>query len=161
MRISNKEEVMNVQHIVNSDSDVNTSTRVFVYGTLKQGFTNHGLLSRFVCLHRACWVYGKLYDTGWGYPALHDVHQASQQDVISQNKVYGELYEAQPEVLRQLDRLEGYMSENHPQNLYQRVYIKVYGAEGFTEDAQTYVFARTITRSMKWIASGNWQPHHK
>lgn len=73
---------------------------VFVYGTLKQGFGNHVLLkdSKFVSNGHTKEEY-VMYSTG-GFPVVAEAETGLH--------VSGEVYEITPEVLKRLDRLEGY-----------------------------------------------------
>ncbi|WCP66793.1 gamma-glutamylcyclotransferase [Vibrio tubiashii] len=69
---------------------------VFVYGTLRQGQSNHHLLahSEWLGKHATPPIYS-LYDLG-AYPAVVDGHSV----------IYGEVYRVDEQTLRQLDRLE-------------------------------------------------------
>jgi len=91
--------------------------RVFVYGTLKKGFSNHGrIFGGYDIKITPAWTYGKLYDLGW-YPAM----------TIGNEKVYGQLIEFEnPEILRRVDYLEGYKGKNHPDNYYERCMVDVF-----------------------------------
>lgn len=75
---------------------------VFVYGTLKDGFSNNRLLSAADFVGRGCTV--KPYvmmDTG-GFPVVF-------QETAKAN-VAGEVYEVDGQTLKALDRLEGHPS---------------------------------------------------
>jgi gamma-glutamylcyclotransferase (GGCT)/AIG2-like uncharacterized protein YtfP len=76
-------------------------TRIlFVYGTLKQGFPNHGHISsqRYLGVAQAAQKYA-MYRYG-SYPALVD-------DENSLHKIIGELYEVDESSLTHLDKVEG------------------------------------------------------
>lgn len=49
--------------------DGEAAARVFVYGTLMPGHLRWDLLSGAVVAHEPAATAGRLYDTGWGYPA--------------------------------------------------------------------------------------------
>ncbi|MGO4889311.1 gamma-glutamylcyclotransferase [Anaerobacillus sp. MEB173] len=100
---------------------------VFVYGTLRKHEINHHYLQGANCIATQCWTYGKLYDTGYGYPAM--VADSSQ-------RVYGELYEVNEQLVKRLDVLEGYV-EGRADNLYDRIIETVYTD---TEDIRAYVY---------------------
>lgn len=76
------------------------NTRLFVYGTLKRGCSNHAQMAgaQFLGLARTPPGY-RLYDLG-GYPAI----VARPGDA---NAVVGEVWSVDPEVLARLDRFEG------------------------------------------------------
>ena len=85
--------------------------KVFVYGTLKEGFGNNALLRDATFVSRGCTVQPYLMlDTG-GFPVVF-------QDPAKHN-VSGEVYEVDDATLAQLDRLEG-----HP-SFYERKEITV------------------------------------
>lgn len=69
---------------------------VFVYGTLRQGQSNHHLLAQSELLgnHTTPPIYS-LYDLG-SYPAVIEGH----------NAIYGEVYRVDDDTLKQLDILE-------------------------------------------------------
>lgn len=92
--------------------------RVFVYGTLKKGFSNHDrILSGYDIKITPAWTYGELYDLKWGFPAM----------AAGRNKVYGELLEFDDqEMLQKIDRLEGFRSNGSRSNFYMREIVTVY-----------------------------------
>jgi len=91
--------------------------RIFVYGTLKQGFSNHDrIFGGYDIKITPAFTYGKLYDLGW-YPAM----------TVGSEKVYGELIEFNnPEILKRVDYLEGFKGESHPHNYYERREVDVF-----------------------------------
>ena len=74
-------------------------TRVFVYGTLKQGFYNHRVMQHaggtFVGEDT---TKGQMYSRG-AFPMV---------DISKDGRILGEIYELEEENLKILDRLEGY-----------------------------------------------------
>ena len=91
--------------------------RVFVYGTLKKGFSNHDrIFAGYDIKITPAWTYGELYDLGH-FPAMTE----------GNNKVNGELIEFEdPGILRKIDRLEGYVGRNNPDNFYDRLEVDVF-----------------------------------
>ena len=99
-------------------------TLVFVYGTLKKGFYNHANrldgsagYAKFI---KNDWVNGQLYDLGV-FPAAvlnynadldgsneSEITQLQTPTAMPPQKIFGEVYEIDMNVLQKLDRLEGY-----------------------------------------------------
>ena len=93
------------------------STLVFVYGTLKQGHSNHRIMhmddeSESALVMRDATIKGDLYDLG-PFPGA----------VESKNggKIVGEVWDVSNQTVRHLDRLEG-----HP-DFYKRKKVPVLG----------------------------------
>ncbi len=124
--------------------------KVFVYGTLRQGETNHYLLTESVCLVSQCYTNGKLYDTGCGYPAMVSDET---------NQVLGELYEVTAKQLKQLDWLEDYHGHGE-KNEYERITQPIFSVEGEVE-AFVYVYHVSKVTGLLEIASGDWKSHQK
>ena len=122
--------------------------RIFVYGTLKQGFGNHHrIFGGFVIKIQLAFTYGRLYDLGW-YPAMTE----------GSDKVFGELIEFNnPEILKRVDYLEGFKGENHPHNYYERRIVDVF-VGGDTVKAWVYFLSEEqVSRyGGNFIASGEW-----
>src|SRR5690606_14486755 len=97
--------------------------KVFVYGTLRDGESNAYLLQNSIRLAEQSWTQGRLYDTGFGYPALEQ---------SDSTVVFGELYSVTEEELQQLDYLEDYSPNRENNNLYERVEQKVFTDNGLT-----------------------------
>lgn len=93
-----------------------TKYRVFVYGTLKRGESNHRLLarSRFVGVATTEPRFRLLEAYGGAYPYL----------VAGQQSIRGEVYEIDGGTLYSLDRLEGYRADSEV-NHYNRETITV------------------------------------
>lgn len=84
---------------------------VFVYGTLKDGFSNNRLLKDAEFISRGCTILPyRMYETG-GFPVVFQEHQ--------DGNVSGECYAVTDEQLKRLDSLEG-----HP-NFFERREIAV------------------------------------
>lgn len=124
--------------------------RVFVYGTLKKGFSNHNrILEGYDIKITPAWTYGMLYDLGY-FPALTE----------GNNKVYGELIEFDNlEILRRVDSLEGFRGENSNFNFYDRKEVQVYTNEKTIFAWVFFISANTlIDYDEKIISSGVWNP---
>jgi gamma-glutamylaminecyclotransferase len=115
--------------------------RVFVYGTLLIGESNHQLIegSRFIGPARTVLGY-RLFDLG-PFPAMIAEGAGS---------VAGEVFEVTSAVLEALDRLEG-----HPE-WYQRTTIAL--ADGTSADA--YLMRPEQVEGRLSIASGDWRDKH-
>lgn len=95
---------------VSAATDDKGKIRVLVYGTLKQGHSNHALLERANAEFLG-------YDSVTGHYSLYDLGAipAVMDNTVEQPRtIRGELYAIEPEGLAALDLLEG-----HP-NFYQR-----------------------------------------
>jgi len=121
-----------------------TRTTVFVYGSLKKGQGNHGLLRGAEELGRAeIDVQGRFIDLGW-FPGVTDE--------ISANitRVKGELYRVDEEGLRAVDCLEG-----HP-DFYGRCKLET------TEGVRTWIYrlpgASYPSSEFDEVPNGIWNP---
>ncbi|WP_174733087.1 gamma-glutamylcyclotransferase [Mesobacillus harenae] len=122
--------------------------RIFVYGTLRKHEKNHSLLENTKCLAEQAWIYGELYDTGLGYPAMKaSLH----------HKTYGEVFEVDKQNLGLLDELEDYIP-NRNSNLYERVLQTIYTDSGEME-AEVYVTDRNELLGEP-ILHGDWKLYH-
>ncbi|WP_158595112.1 gamma-glutamylcyclotransferase [Oceanobacillus piezotolerans] len=119
---------------------------VFVYGTLMQGERNHHLLKSATCVYREAYVFGKLLDTGFGYPAwVYD------KDTFT----YGEVYEVDSSILKELDQLEDYR-EGRDHNLFERIKITAYNDRDDHIDCYIYAAGERLMNSTIEIPHGNW-----
>ncbi|UGY91317.1 gamma-glutamylcyclotransferase family protein [Streptomyces gobiensis] len=128
---------------------------VFVYGTLRPGGSNYAwaLRGRTACEEPARMRGLALYE-GPGYP--YAVAPA-------EGEVHGELVLPAParyaEVLRVLDRLEGY-APGAPDNLYERVTAEAVRPDGSTVRAWVYLAAAPLADKLRaagtMIAGGDW-----
>lgn len=73
-----------------------STRKVFVYGTLMKGETNHGYLERSTCIGKATIKGYEMHDVGW-YPAI----------VPGDNLIIGELYQVPLSDMPSIDMLEG------------------------------------------------------
>lgn len=109
---------------------------VFVYGTLKQGFSNNRLLRN--CRYKDATASGIELHNGPGFPYA----------MRGEGITYGELYEVNDETLASLDALEG-----HP-IFYNRELTPVQ-AGGTSCEAWVYLNQRAASYSK--IESGLWE----
>jgi len=122
--------------------------QVFVYGTLKKGFSNHDrIFAGYDIKITPAWTYGELYDLGH-FPAMTE----------GNNKVNGELIEFEdPGILRKIDRLEGYRGEEASFNFYERREIQVFTKrEGQTVWAYFLNKSKLANIDVVTISSGVW-----
>ena len=82
------------------------ATLIFVYGTLKDGFSRSNALAsqRYIGTAISTEGYG-MYAHG-GYPALVDKTLAEASNVVAAKQIYGELYEVDDICLQKLDKIE-------------------------------------------------------
>lgn len=120
-------------------------TRVFVYGTLRRGASNHFRMAgaKFVC---AGSIVGKLYQIDW-FPGL----------ILDEtgDPIRGEVFEADRGLLEALDKFEG-VSADESQSEYRRVTTTVFpenGGEPFTADVWEWLSEVDESKRMK---GGDW-----
>lgn len=115
------------------------SVRLFVYGTLKRGGRNHGLLrgQTFLCQAITQPQY-RLYDTG-AYPCLV-------REPARGLRICGELWEVSEAAMPALDELEGVP------DLFGREAIDLIGVAG---PVQAYVYRRGVDQ---WTDCGDTWP---
>ncbi|BDH61924.1 branched-chain alpha-keto acid dehydrogenase [Lysinibacillus sp. PLM2] len=123
--------------------------KVFVYGTLLKGEENAYYLNNATCIEEHCWIFARLFDTGYGYPAI---------TLASNNRTYGELYEVSESDLPLLDELEDYI-EGAPNNLYERVLQEIYTEKGIIS-AFVYI-ANQDGLLKREIPEGDWRKYRK
>lgn len=102
---------------------MNSKCKLFVYGTLRSGFSNNHFLSTSKKLYDAftCDEYALFAD---GIPFLSDKLQIS--------KITGEVWEISKLTLKKIDMLEGYDEKYPYSSWYQRKQIYVYDATNTT-----------------------------
>ncbi|PFQ44409.1 branched-chain alpha-keto acid dehydrogenase [Bacillus cereus] len=122
---------------------------VFVYGTLRIGHTNAHYMQGAICIADRAWTYGKLFDTNEGYPAMICSYE---------EKVYGEVYKVNDEVLHKLDELEEYTG-NAETDLYDRITQTVYVGN---REIHAYVYIAQDKKMLKKVIdSGDWLIYQK
>ena len=134
---------------------VNQETKLlFVYGTLKRGFSNHRLLEECKFVEEGC-MSGVMYSLG-GFPGM----------VVSDglcDTVHGEVYEVTD--FTRLDQLEGYYAHAPERSLYLRDKQPYFSTRkdknGFSfisirESIYVYIFNRS-TEGLELIKDGVWR----
>ena len=112
------------------------TVKIFVYGTLKKGFRNHDRFCGNAISIEPAMVNGKLYDTGWGFPAMQ----------LSDNPddiVHGEIITIPEADLPAIDHLEGVP------RLYQRVEVMTVSEAGTESFAYCYVMKYLPSRAIR------------
>lgn len=112
---------------------------VFVYGTLKRGFSLHKYLRGARFLGEAELEGFLMYDLGW-YPGI----------VPGPGRVRGELYEVSPALLAVLDEVEEEGEE------YERRLLPVRLSDGCTIEAFVYVYRGKISERPV-LREGVWE----
>ncbi|MGJ8673305.1 gamma-glutamylcyclotransferase family protein [Rubritalea sp.] len=112
------------------------SELVFVYGTLRKGASNAQRMTSARFLF-AAFLPGEMYRVDW-YPGV----------VLGEgSKVIGEVYEVSLELLKELDRYEGYE--------YECTRVSVEDSVGVTHDVLVYAYSQD-TKNLQKIPSGDW-----
>lgn len=126
---------------------------MFVYGTLRRGFTNPGreILDEHARHLADATVQGQLHDLG-AYPGL--VRPAE-----DPGPVRGEVYELVSEPDRAMQRLDRYEGARGPDPLpYERRQVEADLADGTTIDVWTYVWTEDPPPRSR-IPGGDWVEH--
>ena len=125
----------------------------FVYGTLRAGQTNAGLLRGAIARARGARLCGaQMFDLG-PYPMIIEAE--------AQHEIWGELIEIEAgkyeAILRSLDRLEGVNGANpeNPDALYRRLQRWV-SVENEPTEAWVYFGRESVARSGRIIEGGDW-----
>lgn len=109
---------------------MDTLLRFFVYGTLKRGRGNHGVLGNATFLGEAVTVDKNFTMFDGGFPFV----SVGFDDEDAKGAIVGELYETlNKDIARNLDRLEGYP------HLYDKREVDVTVLDGSTYQATIYV----------------------
>ncbi len=123
---------------------------VFVYGTLRQGDSRGGALSRCKCVSLEARLHGYALLHLGGFPGI----------ILEEGTepVRGEVYEISDEVLARLDGIEGFREEHPDTSLYLREKVTIQGSDGESlQGVYTYIFNReTGDRDYRRIRSGDW-----
>lgn len=118
----------------------------FVYGTLKEGYSNHSILNTSKKVAEVTTDPKFTMISLGAFPGLLNGGDTA---------IKGELYEVtSEEVERRLDALEGYRPGNSTGNLYNKETIRLDG-----KDAYIYIFNRSFTNQSELsnkITTGEW-----
>lgn len=113
--------------------------RIFVYGTLKKGYGNHGVLGRSKYINEALTNSREFTMFDGGFPYVSDSFTDK-----NTGSILGELYEVDNEqTLANLDRLEGVPT------LYIKREVDVTTLDGNTYKATMYVASRGTNERLK------------
>jgi len=150
--------------------------RVFVYGTLQKGQSNHGRCCAGVVSVEDAWTSGRLYDLPWGFPALQveesSVLARGTRDAVTDwqtqcctqvaevgnvpvvQRVFGQLlgFDDPKTVLGRLDFLEGFRPG--AESLYERVLVSVDTCDG-SRAAWLYVMTN-LPPGARRLPAGRW-----
>lgn len=127
---------------------------IFVYGTLKKGFSNYKIIKD---IYKECYkaeAKGKIFDYRDTFPAM----------ILGNGIVKGELYVFNDlsKIMPKIDYIEGYEGEENENNLYDRIIIDVYLPE-VDKIVKSYVYVfRDIQEiyceeGFTFIESGEWK----
>jgi len=128
--------------------------RLFVYGTLMSGMSNHHYLKGRVADLQQARARGLLYHLPYGYPAM----------VEGDGVVTGELVTLidPAEILADLDELEDYHGPGNPGNEYERVNRPVELMNGrMVTEAWVYLYCRgeEAARIGRLVKDGDWKKY--
>lgn len=129
----------------------------FTYGSLKKGFPNHSDQTAVLCEYVGTATTRQAFplivpnEPNCSNPECPYLHRmaALVNRKGSGKLVQGEVYRLSPEGLAQLDRLEGYVSPEHPDNIYYRKAISVL-LEGELKTVQVYFIADAQSQMTAW-----------
>ena len=113
--------------------------KVFVYGTLKQGFYNNRVMGDSAFVQRDTLAGHKMHNLGC-FPAITE----------GTGVVSGELWHVSEDQMDHLNCLEGFQSEGSAHNYYNRKSVKLNGGD----DALVYFMDRCDAPE---IESGQWE----
>jgi gamma-glutamylcyclotransferase (GGCT)/AIG2-like uncharacterized protein YtfP/cation transport regulator ChaC len=122
-----------------------TSTALFVYGSLRRGEGSHHLLDGSEPIAAQAWTTGRLVDTASGYPAFGP---------STHGRIYGELYRVPRHLLGRIDAWEDY-TPGATDNMYERVPIRVETDAGVVE-AETYRYLKSDGSEAE-VPYGDWR----
>ncbi|TCS84506.1 gamma-glutamylcyclotransferase [Tepidibacillus fermentans] len=128
------------------------NNRVFVYGTLREGESNHFLIKDYVQSSQKAIMRGWMVNLG-SYPAV----------ITGKGIILGELIELNnpEEAFAVMDRLEEYYGKGSEMNYYDRIETTVMTEDGKQENCEVYVFPERekedLTRKFPFIVNGDWK----
>ena len=140
---------------------MNKNINIFVYGSLREGFFNYDkyLKGKVDSIKPAKINNVLLYHMPYkGYPAI----------MYGKGTVYGEIMEITPEIydvtMRDMDEMEGFISENNPKNEYDKILMEVENLDtGSTEKCYVYFYNKDIdskfTDESVFVSHGDWVKH--
>jgi len=125
--------------------------KVFVYGTLMKGFRNYkryleGRVNRIIPGK----TYGLLYHLPEGYPALLPGYEMIAGEIVAP---------VDDNLLKSLDRLEGYYGKESRRNLYVRELRSIFTEDGEELDCWIYIYTneKHAKKNGILVPGGNWR----
>ena len=140
---------------------MNKNINVFVYGSLREGYFNYDkyLKGKVLSIKKAKINNKIVYHMPYkGYPALMN----------GDGTVYGEIMEIKPDIydetMAAMDKMEGFISENNPQNEYDKKVLEVeHLSDGTTENCYLYFYNKNIDNRFDkeaiFVPHGDWVKH--
>ena len=128
---------------------------IFVYGTLMVGERNYiDVLHKNLTHYEDAKVKGKLYYyKKEDYPALMKGEHWIDGQLFYVNQLH--------DVLKPLDQIEGYISDNHPNNMYDREVIEVITKTGKSQLAYVYRISPNLFQQQQHefslISESSWK----
>lgn len=121
--------------------------KLFVYGSLRKGCFNYYYIDKAL-FKGIFYVKGNIFTIkNKNYPALVLSEQGENKN--PENFTTGELYEFPDstenltKILENLDKMENYYGENHPENEYNKLYLDIYDSS-FNKADKAYVYVFNI-----------------
>ena len=140
---------------------MNNNLNVFVYGSLREGFFNYDkyLKGKVVSITPAKIENKIVYHMPYkGYPAI----------LNGTGTVYGEIMVIKPEIYDEtmiaMDKMEGFISENNPENEYEKVVLEVEHLDNHKkENCYLYFYNPAIDPKFNneavLVEHGDWVKH--
>tara|TARA_Y100000593_G_C4305388_1_gene335448 strand:- start:453 stop:827 length:375 start_codon:yes stop_codon:yes gene_type:complete len=117
--------------------------KIAVYGTLKEGFSNHTYLENATFIRTDVLKGYRMFDKLW-YPCVVEDNDVSKEIVV-------EIYEVDRKTLGEVDRVEGFMEEHPDESLFVRTADCSLG-----EMVWVYLFNKSVD-GMEEISDGIWR----
>ncbi|TDL34921.1 gamma-glutamylcyclotransferase [Jeotgalibacillus sp. S-D1] len=124
---------------------------IFVYGTLRKHGRYHSILEPQPLISSQAWTEGTIYDSGKGYPYFVQEERG---------RVYGEVYEISPALLKKLDHLESY-SGDELKDEYQRRSITIHTDHLGKLEVWTYINKKDQVNGLVPLEFGDWIVHQE
>lgn len=120
---------------------------LFVYGTLLSKAENHDLIRGAKLVGKGM-IRAALFELSVGFPAI----------LLEPGKTYGEVYEADDDLLEELDEFEGYYPDRPEDCVYFRKAVEVSMSDGTKCEAEVYYMDRDqLARfSAEYVPNGKW-----
>lgn len=134
---------------------------LFVYGSLREGFFNYNkyLDKKVVVKYDAILNGMKLYHMPYkGYPAITPGNDTILGEIMVINE---DVYD---ETVKAMDEMEGFISENNPENEYHKVVLEVENLQT-NEKEKCFVYFynkdkdKVFENEAIYIQSGDWKEH--